>query len=82
MEFSLPSRRRVLRFIAVFYTVTALAFFTLYEVIGVYEPLSLFAIYNSVFWPQTMTFHWLYGVLMLLGLMAAIVEPRVAEVVN
>lgn len=82
MEFARPSGRRLVRFVVAFYTAVALLFFGFYAVIGIFGPFSLMTIWSSVFWPTTLMSHEIHAAFLLVGLGAALVEPRVTEVGN
>jgi len=82
MQLSIPSKRRVARFLVVFYAATALLFFGFFSVMGIFGPLSPWTVHIAAFWPSALMAHEIHAVLLLVGLGAALVEPRVTEVGN
>jgi len=82
MQLSIPSRRRVARFLVAFYAATALLFFGFYSIMGLFGSLPLWTIYTSAVWPTTLMAHEIHAALLLVGLGTALVEPRVTGVGN
>ncbi len=78
MQYSLPSKGRLLRFLAVFYVATALLFLGFYSVIGVFGP--EFIAFMSVFWPTGFIWNPFDMALVAVGLAVGVAEPYIMEV--
>jgi len=82
MQLTIPSRRRVARFVVAFYAATALLFFGFFSVMGIFGPVSPWTVYIAALWPSALMTHEIHAALLLIGLGAALVEPRVTGVGN
>ncbi len=87
MQLSVPSRRRFARFLVAFYAATALLFFGFNTVFALgffgtpssWMNIGLFTIemgVRSATWPTTLIAHEIHAALLLVGLGAGLVEPR------
>ncbi len=80
MQLSIPSWRRVARFLVAFYAATALLFFGFFAVMGMFGDLPLWTALTAAVWPTALVVHEITAALLLIGLAFALMEPKATEI--